>query len=509
MKKSLQIIILLITPYFIFPNNLLDSLNNKNYKFDVTKTLFNFDFLSINMKNEPNMGLVGAHYLIDLNEYIYGGIGMYGATTGERGGLFTLGANIGTKLNFYYFILDFGLHLGGGGGDAAKVGGGLFTLPHASIFFPFGDLNLGIGYSHINFNDGNINNSQLKFDINLPLHYSWYDYNSAESKYHLHEFGHIDPYYTKSNSKHCFAAKFDNYFPLKGSKDVNNKDLDVPINLVGFEYNYFINKKLFLSFEADGAYRGIKGGYMDLLGGIGYTFNSNFFDIRTKLLAGAGGGGSIETDGGMFFIPKLEIEKELFLNTIFNINTGYLFSLQNNLNAITLGGTLKYKLQIGDTKSKENNKFSLFKLKGFSIDFSSQTYLNAQKNDTRNIDLGQLSTQLNFHISKYSYLAGQATFAYIGNAGAYAEGLVGYGFTQNFTDDYRYFIQLLAGTAGGGGVATDQGFVIKPSLGTNFQFHNQYGIQCKLGYIYAPLGKLSCPFFGIGLNYQISVPILK
>ena len=373
----------------------------------------------------------------------------------------------------------------------------------------FEDFRIGAHYSNINFDDGGIESSQLLFNIDIPFYFDWYNFNHLEHNYKLEEFGYNTPLNNLRPSKHSFATKFDNYFPLKGSKDVGKNELNLTISLVGFEYNYFINNKWFLSFEADGAYKGIKGGYMDIFGGGGYKINTSIINFRTKFLIGAGGGGSIETDGGMLFLPKIEIEKEIFSNLLLNLNSGYLFSTQNKLNAITLGASVKYKLHLGTTKNRHSIGFHSVKLKGFSLDFSNQTYINAQKNSTRNIDLGQLSTQLNFHMSQHSYLAGQATFAYIGNAGAYAEGLVGYGITYQINKNTRYFTQLLAGTAGGGGVATDQGFLIKPSIGINHQLYNQYGIQIKTGYAFAPLGKLSCPFIGLGLNYQISLPLLK
>ena len=63
------------------------------------------------------MGLVGGRINLALNNWSYAGIGMYGAVTGERGGLFTLGVNAGIKKAIVSKLyIHAGLHVGGGGG---------------------------------------------------------------------------------------------------------------------------------------------------------------------------------------------------------------------------------------------------------------------------------------------------------------------------------------------------------------------------------------------------------
>lgn len=51
-----------------------------------------FDFQQVAMPfGEKSMGLMGAHYLIKVNDYLNLGGGFLGGITGQRGGLFTLG----------------------------------------------------------------------------------------------------------------------------------------------------------------------------------------------------------------------------------------------------------------------------------------------------------------------------------------------------------------------------------------------------------------------------------
>ena len=53
------------------------------------KSFLKFDFLSVEISdNEPDMGLAGIHYNLNINKSIYLGAGLYGAVTGIRGGFF-------------------------------------------------------------------------------------------------------------------------------------------------------------------------------------------------------------------------------------------------------------------------------------------------------------------------------------------------------------------------------------------------------------------------------------
>jgi len=78
---------------------------------------------------EINMGLTGIHYNLLLNKFMYVGLGFYGSVNGQRGGLFTLGVNLGVKKNLTEkLFIDTGFHFGGGGGASAPDGGGVFLF---------------------------------------------------------------------------------------------------------------------------------------------------------------------------------------------------------------------------------------------------------------------------------------------------------------------------------------------------------------------------------------------
>ena len=99
------------------------------------------------------------------------------------------------------------------------------------------------------------------------------------------------------------------------------------------------------------------------------------------------------------------------------------------------------------------------------------------------------------------------SFANFGNAGAYAEGIVGAGIQSSpiFKKKINLFAQILGGAAGGGDISTGEGLILKPSVGIQYQFHSQFSIQTALGYVKAKQGTLSSPFINLGVTYEFSL----
>jgi len=81
------------------------------------------------------MGFVGFNYNIPINDWLYTGAGFHGAITGDQGGLFTLGVNLGINLPVYKNIFfDANLHFGGGGGYRSLVNGGGIMIPPILVY---------------------------------------------------------------------------------------------------------------------------------------------------------------------------------------------------------------------------------------------------------------------------------------------------------------------------------------------------------------------------------------
>lgn len=474
------------------------------------------DFMSIKMPeieipDEPNMLFSGIHYNLDLGKSFYSGIGIYGALTGRRGGFFTLGVNAGYKVYFSNKIFtDIGFHFGAGGGAGARDGGGAFILPHVNFGFNFKKFSINSGWNYVNFFEGGlIKNHQFNIGIEVPLHYHYTNYSNSEQEYSLLDLNNTK--WEKTSSKISMLLHLNNINARGRSQNTLGKQYNTAtINLAGFELAWYFTKKWFSYIKVDGAYNGIPGGYMDVFLGGGYLkqLNKNT-NILLKFAAGAGGGGGVETSGGFLLQPDISIEQRLIKNLYIAINAGLIMTPNSDFFSNSYGIGLKYHVE-KDGIISENKRYNYAKLKGTSISVSQEIYFSPERIFVEPENIQQLSLQLNFDITKNIYLAGQTSFANFGNAGAYAEGIVGMGLQSNFiVNKIKFFGQILTGAAGGGGINTGQGLIAKPSTGVDIKINNVLNLRSAFGYVTAIKGELASPFVNIGLNYNVSFLKLK
>lgn len=510
MKKSSLVILILLSSF-----TLLSQENNTIPQKQTQKGFVNLDYISIKMPNdifgnpEINMGLTGIHYNLWLNNSIYTGLGFYGSVLGKRGGLFTLGLNLGikSKLTKNSFI-DTGFHFGGGGGAGAPDGGGAFLLPHVNLGYQFKNFSTTLGYSYINFFDkGNINNTQLRLGIQVPLSFDYASYENKEKSHTVEQLKTSD--WNQKSRRFSLMMHINNLSPYGDSQFTDGKTLNgKTVRLAGFEINSYFSENWFVFFKADGAFHGIPSGYMDLFIGSGYhfSFNKNRTNILTKFGIGAGGGGGADTGGGFLIYPDISIEQKVVNNIYFTVNKGYLMNPNQHFTSSSLGFGLKYYTNQQGIQAPKNASFSSGKFKGVEVILGQEMYLNAKRISQPTENLHQIALQFNVFVSKNFYLAGHTSFANFGNAGAYAEGIVGIGYQTKplLNNKLQFFSQVLAGAAGGGGIDTGQGLIFKPSIGANLKLNDKLSLRTSLGKVKAKGGALNSTSISFGLNYRIS-----
>jgi hypothetical protein len=501
LKKSILLILVLLCGYFAVAQteNIPEMKTQKGF--------MKIDFLSIEMPettilNEPNIGFSGIHYNLFFTEFFYTGVSIYGAVSGKRGGFFTLGINAGYKkyLNKKLYI-DTGFHFGGGGGAAAPDGGGAFILPHFNLGYNFDYFSVDTGWSYINFFDGGlIKSNQLNIALEIPLNFKYSNYKNAEINFSSEILNNSA--WKKETKKTSFLVHFNN-LKVKSEGALKGKT----IRLAGFEFANYLTSNWFAFLKVDGAYSGIRAGYMDVFLGGGYEFhfNKNRTHIIAKFGIGAGGGGGVDSEGGFLLYPDISIEQELFSNVYISLNKGAIFTPNQYFSTSNFGIGLKYYMERGGSFSQEKT-FTNGIFKAVEVVVKQDWYFNAKRMTDPAEDMHQISLQINFNVSKNLFLAGQTSFANFGNAGAYGEGLVGVGIKTNHTPNTKttFFTQILVGGAGGGNISTGQGLIIKPSLGIDYKIKNTLSLRSALGYVKAKGGNLSNPFINFGLKYSFS-----
>ena len=506
MKKIVVVLLILCA-------SLSQSQEKKNIPIkNIQKGFFAVDYLSVDMPttdegfNEIHMGLTGIHYNASFQKF-YTGLGMYGSVRGIRGGFFTLGVNAGYKNNLTNNIfIDTGVHFGGGGGAGAPDGGGAFILPHLDIGFQFKKFSFTTGYSYINFFDkGAIEHQQVRFGLQIPIHFSSASIENSEKEFTFNELQNTS--WNEKPSRTSFMLHLNNLSVIGNSKYGDGRSLvGNTIRLAGFEINSYLNKNWFYFAKFDGAYDGIRAGYMDILLGAGYqfSFNNNKTNILTKFGMGAGGGGGVDSQGGVLLYPDISVEQHIVNNTYLSINKGFMMSPNSFFKSATFGIGLKYYTNINGISTTAKDARAIFK--GIEVIVKQDAYLNAKRMTDPTENLHQISLQLNYQLTKNIYLAGQTSFANFGNAGAYAEGIVGVGLQSNYfmNDKINIFLQGLAGGAGGGNIDTGEGFILKPSLGFNYKLNKKIALRSSAGFIKAIGGALRSPSVNIGISYRLS-----
>lgn len=406
---------------------------------------------------------------------------------------------------------DIGFHFGGGGGAAAHDGGGAFILPHANIGYNFKNFSINFGWSYVNFFDGGlIKNHQFNIGIEVPLNYHYADYSNLEKEYSLLSLKNTN--WENLSSKISLLMHLNNLNARGRSQNTLGNQYDTAtINLAGFELAWYFTKNWFSYVKVDGAYNGIPGGYMDVFLGAGYLqkLNNNKTHILLKFAGGAGGGGGVETSGGFLIQPDISLEQRLFNDVFLALNAGLVMTPNSDFFSNSYGVGLKYYAEKDGIISK-NKSYNSAKYKGTSVAVTQEIYFKPERNNSTIENMQQISLQLNFNVNKHIYVAGQTSFANFGDAGAYAEGIVGLGLQTNFiTNRFKFFGQILGGAAGGGGISTGQGLIIKPSIGLDIKLNNTLNFRTASGYVNAIGGSLGNLFFNAGLNYNISFLKLK
>ena len=513
-KEKINIYLLIISLLILSTSVRTHAQQNKNSEIPklTQRGLLKMDFLSIEMpENEDNMSLAGIHYNFQLNDWSYLGIGMYGAVTGIRGGLFTLGVNAGIKKNlFQNLYFDTGLHFGGGGGAGAPDGGGAYILPHFNLGYQFTKFSIETGYSYINFFDnGNIEGNQLNVALQVPISYNYTSFDHIEKELILDESINNSDWYRES-SKYSLLFHFNNLYLMGDTehKDTGESLEGETVRTVGVEFDSYFKKNTFLFIKADGAYQGIDAGYMDIILGLGHqlSFNKNRTKLSGKFGIGAAGGGGINTQGGFIISPDISLEQKIYNNIFIAINTGILMNPNANFISANYGFGLKYYVNQNGLFSSDEESFTSAKFKGLEIIVGEEIYLDAERNNAEPQNMEQIFLQINYYLNKNLYVSGQTSFANFGNAGAYAEGIAGLGFSTslNFSSKIQLFGQILTGAAGGGFIDTGEGLIIKPSAGASILFNDKLGLRASAGQVIAIDGELNSTFINVGLSYRFA-----
>ncbi|WP_397446155.1 hypothetical protein [Polaribacter sp. R77954] len=462
---------------------------------------------------DPTMGFIGLNYNFALNDWLYTGAGFHTAITGDQGGLFTLGINLGVNKKVYkHLYLDANVHFGGGGGFRSLVNGGGIIYPNAGLQYKTNGYSFGIQYGYMNFFTGIQKNDNISFFIEIPTLVRKSSYKNAQKTFVVDD-NLTDDFWKKPAVKSVQQLTFDYFFPIGMSRadattDPQYRPLRETLSILGFEYQRYLTPDTFVYVHADAMYAGLVSGFMDLFFGVGKNFietkRINFF---AKMGIGAAGG-RIYPEGGLTMYPNAGFDVRLSNHLGVSVHGGYHRAIGGTFEAYTAGFSLKYYGLSGGIKDPFTGKTSSkIKTRGIGIGVQNQTYFDVAKDAGPNVDLQMIALKILYDLNKLFYFVGEASFAYEGKSGGYAHGIFGLGIRSNpfFNNRVSTFIELLGGVAGGAGVDTGEGVLVRPNVGINYHINDNLKFNIAAGKASTPYGNVNSTNLNIGFTYSLSI----
>ncbi len=473
----------------------------------INKGFYRTSFETLSLSENEEMGIVGASYLLSSDMGFYYGVGVYGSVSGDRGGFFTTGLELGYEHALYKNIsFDIGLYGGGGGSGKAPMVKGLVLRPHAGLLYDASFWRLGVAYSMVTFPSVDISSDQIALQLEIPFETVSANTKDSDSLYRSlqqytgeYEFGWSD---------HYIAAIFHKYFPLGDTKGTESGQSLEDVSLVGFEYGSYFNRAWFGFIETSGAVKDGAGGYAEILGGVGYDLSLyKNLGVKAKLSLGSGGGGEIDTGGGFIYKADAMLYYKPVKQLTVNIGGGYIDAPQGSFSAKTATVSLAYNMTFLETDGNTQYLDTDHDLTTgeWNIRVANQCYLYSETISYTEQDTAvQLfGLKIDRYINENFYLSGQAYSTYSGSINGYASGLVGIGYrTPRFFEKLSLYFEMLGGAGASGNADTEGGAIVQPMAGLEYAFNNTIGMQLGAGRIKSIQGRLNTTVVDIGLVYK-------
>lgn len=452
----------------------------------IHKNLFRTTFETVKLPTglDP-MGLLGINYLHKNDSNFYYGFGLYGSLTGQRGGFFSGGIELGYEYPISNNIsLDLGGYLGGGSGENKQVfGDGLMLRLHSGLVYDAKAFKLGGYLSKVKFPGSKTDSNQFGVQIDIPFETVYA--NTKDSRVIQNALKSLDRDYKFGWRDHHIALTYQIYSASDDS--FKNPNRGKAIGLIGFEYRFDLAKQLYGYLEASEAATGDAAGYAEILGGLIYYIpvTSNF-GFNTKVGLGSGGGGGIDAEGG--FLYKVGAGAYYIPTKDLNIHAevGYVDAPQGNFSALSKKISFAYRvpfLSVGKGVKRivnfENRTSQLWRFRA-----SAQRYLasNTIRKDKTHGAADLLSFKFDRFINDNFYLTGQGFGASKGDIAGYGGGFLGFGYnTDPFLGNLSAYGELLIGTGGAGGVDSGEGLLAQPMLGLSYKISKNLDFQVGIG----------------------------
>lgn len=480
------------------------------YELSPIATAFTLSYENLRRSDgESDLGLLGTNMNFNVYKNFYAGPSIYGAASGDLGGLFVVGGNAGLRHHLYEGLwLDTGYFVGGGGGPGsnnASDASGFMSRAHLGLAYDFKYFQLGIEYADVNYPDYGINDRHWAFTLTMPgmllAGNPFYQGESTDALDDIHSSRGISFYRT-------FLGMYEETYSLDNSKNTDDEELNGTMQLIGVKGGVFLNQDIYLGVSTGASYYSSAGKYMDFYTLLGYKkyFTARFFyDIEAAV--GVGGGSDLNTGSGLIYKSSVGLGYAFTPAFSAEIDGGYLTAPSGDFETPFASLGIYYQFlnagQQGFISDVGNDHFTF---SGWNVSAQNETYLHPQRDnntvETQDINLAVI--EMTRAINKTVLLKGQIASAYAGNAGGYASALFGPGLQSPLWHKFRITSDLLVGAGGGGGMDIDNGGIYQPEIGISFDITPHISLVAKTGRVLAIDGGLNAETYNAGIVFNFT-----
>ncbi|WP_295639073.1 hypothetical protein [uncultured Methylibium sp.] len=446
------------------------------------------------LPGNEGMGLVGTSYLLEVVPGVWVGPAAYGAITGSRGGMFTVGAEAGWQRPLVGPLsIELGFYAGGGGGGNAPVGGGLMLRPHVDLLWNIGGQQIGLSWSRVRFpSGGRIDSRQLGLVWNVDTEFR---------RVPAARLGEVARHEARSGiGFDRVQAVAGVYRTRAGSMRVSGPPLPRNIGYAGARLEQAFDDNAYWGLEAAGAASGGVSGYAEYLGLLGteYGVAGDWLTLGGRVAVGMGGGGDVDVGGGLLLKAGAYAIARLGVDLGVTAELGWAQAPQGSFKA--LYGTVALNWILDDrTGSAIPARTTRMEWVG-----GVERYAAARRDGTTR-KLDAVSLRVNRYMSERFYLSAQAHSAYDGGAGGYSVGLLGVGWRTDIGSRWHAGVEALAGAAGGGGVDTAGGALVQPMAYIGYALTPGVALRVGGGRIQGLRGPLKGDVVEVSLAFTFGV----
>lgn len=451
-------------------------------------------FELLQLPANESIGLFGTAYLVPLGASLSVGPSVYGAVTGSRGGLFTLGAEVSWRRALAGALsLNAGVYAGGGGGGGAPVGGGLMVRPHADLLWEVGAVSVGLSYARVRFVTGLIDGRQFGVVVRTPADFRYVALEQLHAP--------VAPSARSGLGFERVHATIGAYRPLDGARRASGAPLNATIGLVGVRGEQSLGGGGYWGIEAAGAATGGATGYAEYLATIGArsTLPGDRIGFGARFAVGMGGGGDVDVGGGLLVRAGAEWSIGLSDDIGLVLESGLTAAPEGSFKAQYASLALRWVLDDGvQTASAVSSVRTEW--------FGGVEQYTAARKDGSTRPLQSVVLRVNRFVAPVVYVTGQARSAAGGGAGGYTVGLFGVGAQGALSGGWTAAAELLLGAAGGGGVDTGSGIVTQPMAYLGYEAPSGIAARFGAGRIRAVSGALSGTVVELSVGFVFGVP---